>query len=114
MRNPADVLASLRTKACNSEYIYERLYRNLYNPEFFLLAYQNIYAKEGNMTAGTDGLTIDGMSTKRIDTLIASLKDRSAVISQVRPEEPILPRTTIQRKNVLWASHPSRINWCKR
>ena len=51
MRNPANVLASLRTKACNSEYIYERLYRNLYNPEFFLLAYQNIYAKEGNMTA---------------------------------------------------------------
>ena len=28
---------------------------------FFLKAYQNIYAKEGNMTAGTDGKTIDGM-----------------------------------------------------
>ena len=39
--------------------------------------YQNIYAKEGNLTAGTDGLTIDGMSTKRIDTLIASLKEFS-------------------------------------
>ena len=92
MRNPADVLASLRTKACNSEYIYERLYRNLYNPEFFLLAYQNIYAKGGNMTAGTDGLTIDGMSTKRIDTLIASLKDRSYQPSPAR-------RTYIAKNN---------------
>ncbi|MGI6175186.1 MAG: reverse transcriptase domain-containing protein [Christensenellales bacterium] len=77
MRSPANVLESLKSKACNREYGYERLYRNLYNPEFYLLAYQNIYAKEGNLTAGTDGLTIDGMSTKRIDTLIASLKDYS-------------------------------------
>ena len=77
MRSPINVLESLKSKACNCEYRYERLYRNLYNPEFYLLAYQNIYAKEGNLTAGTDGLTIDGMSTKRIDTLIASLKDFS-------------------------------------
>lgn len=77
MRNPANVLESLKSKSRNSEYGYERLYRNLYNPEFFLLAYRNIYAKEGNLTAGTDGLTIDGMSVKRIDALIASLKDRS-------------------------------------
>ena len=75
MRSPTNVLESLKSKACNRDYRYERLYRNLYNPEFYLLAYQSIYAKEGNLTAGTDGLTIDGMSTKRIDTLIASLKD---------------------------------------
>ena len=70
-------MESLKSKACNREYGYERLYRNLYNPEFYLLAYQNIYAKEGNLMAGTDGLTIDVMSTKRIDTVIASLKDYS-------------------------------------
>lgn len=64
MRSPANVLESLKSKACNKEYSYKRLYRNLYNPEFYLLAYQNIYAKEGNLTEGTDGLTIDGMSTK--------------------------------------------------
>ena len=77
MRSPQRVLASLRTKACNTNYAYERLYRNLYNPEMFLQAYQNIYAKEGNMTRGTDGKTIDGMSAMRIDRLIASLKDYS-------------------------------------
>ena len=43
----------------------------------YLLAYQNIYAHEGNMTAGTDGETIDGMSLKRIDDLIAKMRDES-------------------------------------
>ena len=43
----------------------------------FLQAYQNIYSSQGNMTAGTDGKTIDAMSIERIDRLIASLKDES-------------------------------------
>ena len=29
----------------------------LFNTEMFYVAYQNIYAKAGNMTAGTDGKT---------------------------------------------------------
>ncbi|MCX7748243.1 MAG: reverse transcriptase domain-containing protein [Clostridia bacterium] len=77
MRNPNDVLSSLNKNAKNQSYQYERIYRNFYNPEFFLLAYQNIYANEGNMTAGTDGKTIDGMGMERINNLIVSLKDHS-------------------------------------
>jgi group II intron reverse transcriptase/maturase len=77
LRNPIAVLNSLKSKACNEGYHYERLYRNLYNTEFFLLAYQNIYAGPGNMTAGTDGKTIDGMGMDRINRLIQSLKDHS-------------------------------------
>lgn len=77
MRNPNDVLSSLSKNAKNQSYQYERLYRNLYNPEFFLLAYQKIYANEGNMTAGTDGKTIDGMGMERVNRLIESLKDHS-------------------------------------
>ena len=37
------------------------------------MAYQNIYAKDGNMTPGSDGSTIDGMSLVRIDKIIAAL-----------------------------------------
>lgn len=77
MRNPIDVLNSLSDKAKDPRYRYERLYRNLYNPEFYLLAYKTIYANDGSMTPGMDGNTIDGMSSKRIDGIIASLKDRS-------------------------------------
>lgn len=77
MRNPKNVLESLTSKAAYEDYHYKRLYRNLYNPEFFLLAYERIQARPGNMTAGNDGNTIDGMSMKRIDSLIQKLKDFS-------------------------------------
>ena len=77
MRSPQNVLESLSSKACNSNYQYQRLYRNLYNPEFYLTAYQKIQAKQGSMTAGTDGKTVDGMGMKRINALIAKLRDFS-------------------------------------
>ena len=63
MRNPENVLNSLSSHSTDAEYVYDRLYRNMFNPRFFMQAYQNIYANEGNMTVGT--------------RLIESLKDES-------------------------------------
>jgi group II intron reverse transcriptase/maturase len=60
-----------------SDYKFERLYRILFNEEMFYVAYQNIYAKQGNMTAGTDGKTADWMSIPRIERLIDTLKDET-------------------------------------
>ena len=77
MRNPENVLKSLQSKACNTSYKYERLYRNLYSTEFYLLAYQQIKSAEGNMTVGIDSETIDGMGMERIHTLIEKIKDFS-------------------------------------
>ena len=77
MRSPENVLESLKSKACNENYKYQRLYRNLYNPQFYLLAYQRIQANPGNMTAGTDGKTIDGMGIKRINAHIEKVRDFS-------------------------------------
>lgn len=77
MRSPAIVLKNLQQKSCEKTYQYKRLYRNLYNPAFFLLAYQNIYAGLGNMTPGVDGLTLDGMGMERIQQTIDRLKDFS-------------------------------------
>ena len=77
MRNPIAVLKSLEEKAKQKEYVFERLYRNLYNPEFYLLAYQNIAKSQGSMTKGTDGMTLDDMTVGRIERIIASLKDHS-------------------------------------
>lgn len=77
MRNPINVLKSLEEKAKQKGYVFERLYRNLYNPEFYLLAYQNIAKSQGSMTAGTDGMTLDDMTMGRIMRIIASLKDHS-------------------------------------
>ncbi len=77
MRNPEKVLNSLINHSKDKNYKFERLYRILYNKDIYLLAYKNIYAHEGNMTKGTDGETIDGMSLKRIDDLIAKMRDES-------------------------------------
>lgn len=77
MRSPNTVLDSLVKQSTREEYKFERIYRNLYNMEFYLMAYAKIYAKEGNMTQGVDGQTIDGMSLERIEKLIESLKDCS-------------------------------------
>ena len=42
--------------------------------EIYYVAYQKLYAKEGNMTPGVDGKTIDDMSIFRIEQLIELLK----------------------------------------
>ena len=77
MREPINVLKSIQNKAQNKEYRFERLFRNLYNPEFYLLAYKNIASSQGSMTAGVDGKTLDNMSMARINNIILSLKNRS-------------------------------------
>jgi len=86
MRNPVLVLKSLEEKSCDGEYKYERLYRNLYNPEFYLLAYKNVAVSQGSMTAGADGKTLDEMSMARIENIIASLKDHSYQPTPARRE----------------------------
>ena len=86
MRNPTDVLNNLSDKSKDPTYRFERLYRNLYNPEFYLLAYMNIYANKGSMTPGVNGITIDGMSNQRIECIIASLKDHTYHPSPARRE----------------------------
>ena len=92
MRNPEKVLNSLTEHSGNLDYKFERLYRILFNEEMYYVAYQRIYAKPGNMTAGTDGKTIDQMSLNRIEKLITSLKDESY---QPKPSK----RVYIPKKN---------------
>ena len=92
MRDSSKVLNSLNRHSKDLNYKYERLYRILFNTEMYAVAYQRIATKQGNMTDGTDGKTIDGMSIKRIEDLIASLKDESY---QPKPSR----RTYIPKKN---------------
>jgi len=92
MRNPAVVLKSLEENAQNKEYAFERLYRNLYNPDFYMLAYNNIAKSQGSMTQGSDGMTLDNMTKSRINKIIDSLKDHSYQPNPAR-------RTYIEKKN---------------
>lgn len=91
-RDPEKVLNSLSRHSSETDYKFERLYRNLFNEEMFYLAYQNIYAKPGNMTKDADGGTIDGMNIAKIGRLIDSLKSETY---QPYPSR----RTYIPKKN---------------
>jgi len=74
LRSPKIILEIL-TKFENKNV--DKLYRYLYNPEFYKIAYQNIYSKPAQMTRASDGSTIDGMSEERINKIINKLKDNS-------------------------------------
>src|SRR5260370_25602020 len=52
----------------------ERLYRQMFNPQLFLMAYGKLYANKGAMTPAVTGETVDGMSLAKIGALISALR----------------------------------------
>jgi len=52
----------------------ERVYRQLFNRDLFLMAYGKIYQNKGAMTHGVTEETPDGMSLEKIQTLIERLR----------------------------------------
>jgi group II intron reverse transcriptase/maturase len=51
-----------------------KLYRQLFNPQLFLLAYGRLYSNVGAMTPGATGETVDGMSLEKIEAIIDALR----------------------------------------
>jgi group II intron reverse transcriptase/maturase len=62
----------------------EKLYRQLFNHELFLLAYGRIRSNAGAMTPGVNGETADGMSLAKIGTIIGALRRESYRWAPVR------------------------------
>jgi hypothetical protein len=52
----------------------ERVYRQLFNRELYLIAYGKLYRNEGATTKGATEETVDGMSLAKIDAIIAALR----------------------------------------
>ncbi|WP_372352350.1 reverse transcriptase domain-containing protein [Streptomyces sp. KL116D] len=55
----------------------ERLYRQLFNPQLFLMAYGRLYSNAGATTPGVTGETVDGMSLAKIDAIIGALRSET-------------------------------------
>jgi group II intron reverse transcriptase/maturase len=53
----------------------DELYRQLFNPQLYLLAYGRIYSNRGAMTAGATKETVDGMSLGKIDRIIDAMRN---------------------------------------
>jgi group II intron reverse transcriptase/maturase len=73
MRDAAMVLDVLRERGRRGLPL-ERLYRQLFNPQWYLLAYGRLYSNKGSLTPGPDGETADGMSLGKIERIIDALR----------------------------------------
>jgi group II intron reverse transcriptase/maturase len=62
----------------------DELYRQLFNPQLYLLAYGRIYANQGAMTPGVNQETADGMSMAKIDAIIGAMRQECYRFSPVR------------------------------
>jgi retron-type reverse transcriptase len=62
----------------------DELYRQLFNPQLYLLAYGRIYSNHGSMTPGVTGETADGMSLDKIRLIIDELRHERYRFSPVR------------------------------
>lgn len=74
-----DSLAKLRriNELCKNNpafIVTDKLYKLLYDPMLYEMAYQKLRSKPGNMTPGINPTTLDGMSSEVIEDIIKKLK----------------------------------------
>ena len=83
MQNAETVLGVLRERGRRGLPCQE-LYRQLFNPQLYLLAYGRIYANTGAMTPGASAETVDGMSQAKIGRIIDAMRHERYRFSPVR------------------------------
>jgi len=77
-------LNALLSKNVDPCWVNEDLYRLMYIPEMYVMAYEQIKSKPGNMTKGADGSTIDGFSMETIDGIVTKMRDESFQFQRAR------------------------------
>jgi hypothetical protein len=80
MQKAEVVLTVLRKKSMqDKDFVFDRLYRNLFNPDFYMLAYSNMYAKEGTLGVTITSLVLDaGYASKETSLLLQTAKNSAA------------------------------------
>src|SRR6266516_7519349 len=73
MRTAETVLGVIHERGKNGLPL-EKLYRQLYNPNLYLLAYGRIYRNTGALTPGSTKETVDGISLAKIGTIIDAVR----------------------------------------
>jgi len=91
MRN-ADIILNVHQTRGSEGLPLERVYRHLFNPEWFLRGYGKIYRNFGAMTKGSTAETVDSMSVQKINTIIGLLRMERYKWTPVR-------RTYIEKAN---------------
>jgi group II intron reverse transcriptase/maturase len=91
MQNAETVLGVLRERG-RQGLPCDELYRQLFNPQMYLLAYGRIYSNKGAMTPGVTQETVDGMSLGKIRRIIDAMRHERYRFKPAR-------RTYIPKKN---------------
>jgi len=86
MRNAEIVRAIHQERGANGLPL-ERVYKHLFNPEFYLDAYGKIYRNSGAMTRGSTDETVDGMNLQKIHGIIDLLRQERYQWTAVRRTE---------------------------
>src|SRR5436190_7677712 len=73
MRDAATVSEIIRERGSRGLPL-ERVYRCLFHPGLYLLAYGKLYRNAGAMTPGATGETVDGMHLGKIKDIIGALR----------------------------------------
>ena len=77
-------LEHLRKRNRNRQWQNRDLYRLMYQEDWYILAYERLKSKPGNMTAGSDGETLDGFSLKQIQRIIQEMRTEQFQFKPVR------------------------------
>ncbi len=80
----AQRLKALSQLNSNRDWVNLDLYRLMYKEDLYIIAYERIKSKPGNMTPGTDGATLDGFSLGEIRKIIHEMRNESFQFHPVR------------------------------
>ena len=105
MREAETVLGVLRERGRRGLPL-ERLYRQLFNPQLYLLAYGRLYSNKGAMTPGPDGETVDGMSLGKIERI--TMRCATSAFGSSPSGGHTFPRRTGRKDR--WDCRPGRTN----
>lgn len=91
MQSAETVLGVLRERGRRG-LLCDELYRQMFNPQLYLLAYGRIYANHGAITPGVTRETVDGMSQRKIGRITDAMRHERYRFRPVR-------RVNIPKKN---------------
>ncbi len=77
-------LERLRKLNTDRKWMNTNLYRLLYKEDLYIVAYERIKSAPGNLTPGSDGKTIDGISMKMIQQIIEEMRTEQFQFKPVR------------------------------
>jgi group II intron reverse transcriptase/maturase len=77
-------LEQLRKLNSNRQWVNYNVYRLMYKEDLYIVAYERIKSKPGNMTPGSDGETLDGFSLETIREIIQDMRTEQFRFKPVR------------------------------